>query len=738
MDYRTFLTTAYLAQGRADEFARASVSDRKKVLADILDLSRYERLEAMAKERMQEAAARETDAEREIRAIDAELANEDRYHLALEAAQKRRAEVEAEVAALQADYEKLLTQIETLDAQEQRAQDYETRTAEFVEEIAGNARALAEVERRVAAAQQVAARRDAIVQAHERFTQLTQQVRPLEERYDAVLALQREAQQLERVIREEFDRLDRERYRVECEAVELEGLAQEVGRYADEVMRLDAEVAAYGDPEARRADADQKRQDAEKRRREFEESLLALRTDHATLKAQADALQKRLDALAGSDAAVCEYCGQDLPPAKRKKALAEAQAEQDALAEQMAGVAAQGREAKKQADACGREAEQWQREAARLDGELRQVATLQARRAQAEQERLRVEERVKTLPEVQRRHQKYVKVLNDKAFAQAEQERLVAVSAQLEKSERVGEQLNHVRQELARYKDAERHLLELEQADGVLATEPARADELRLVIAKRESQIEKARTVIADIRVKTAALPSLRREQAERDARLRASQGEMQAADREIGRQSELLERCAQMKVERVKREEERLAAARERDTYKELVGAFGKKGVQALIIENALPEIEDATNELLGRMTDGAMQVRLVTQKERKSRGEGAIETLDIILSDDMGTRPYEMYSGGEAFRVNFALRVALSKMLARRAGAALQTLIIDEGFGTQDPRGREAIIDALNTITDDFALVLCITHIEELKEAFPTRIEVVKGPAGSTFTLA
>jgi hypothetical protein len=51
--------------------------------------------------------------------------------------------------------------------------------------------------------------------------------------------------------------------------------------------------------------------------------------------------------------------------------------------------------------------------------------------------------------------------------------------------------------------------------------------------------------------------------------------------------------------------------------------------------------------------MTDGAMQVRLVTQKERRSRGEGAIETLDIIISDDMGTRPYEMYSGGEAFRV-------------------------------------------------------------------------------------
>ncbi len=130
-------------------------------------------------------------------------------------------------------------------------------------------------------------------------------------------------------------------------------------------------------------------------------------------------------------------------------------------------------------------------------------------------------------------------------------------------------------------------------------------------------------------------------------------------------------------------------------------------------------------------------MHVRLQTTREAKSKGASAIETLDIIIADDMGTRPYELYSGGEAFRVNLALRVALSRTLARRAGAPLQTLILDEGFGTQDPRGREAIADALHAIADDFSLVLVITHIDDLKEQFPTRIEVVKGDSGSTFTV-
>ena len=56
-------------------------------------------------------------------------------------------------------------------------------------------------------------------------------------------------------------------------------------------------------------------------------------------------------------------------------------------------------------------------------------------------------------------------------------------------------------------------------------------------------------------------------------------------------------------------------------------------------------------------------------------------IETLDIRISDSTGERPYENYSGGEKFRINFAVRLALSRILAHRSGARLRTLVIDEG---------------------------------------------------------
>jgi len=125
---------------------------------------------------------------------------------------------------------------------------------------------------------------------------------------------------------------------------------------------------------------------------------------------------------------------------------------------------------------------------------------------------------------------------------------------------------------------------------------------------------------------------------------------------------------------------------------------------------------------------------VRFVTQSAYKDkRRDDLRETLEIQISDSAGMRDYEMFSGGEAFRVNFAIRLALSEVLAQRAGARLQTLVIDEGFGSQDAEGRQRLLEAINLVRQDFAKILVITHIDELKDAFPNRIEVEKTEMGS-----
>jgi DNA repair protein SbcC/Rad50 len=173
----------------------------------------------------------------------------------------------------------------------------------------------------------------------------------------------------------------------------------------------------------------------------------------------------------------------------------------------------------------------------------------------------------------------------------------------------------------------------------------------------------------------------------------------------------------------------------KEMSEYGQLAEAFGKKGLQAIIIENAIPEIEAEANRILSRLTDNCMHLGLLSQQ--RTRQGHPVETLEIIIADELGTRSYELYSGGEAFRVDFALRVAMSRLLARRAGAKLETLIIDEGFGSQDELSRAKLIQAIASIKSDFARIIVVTHISEVKDMFPVQLAVSKAEGVSQVAL-
>lgn len=168
---------------------------------------------------------------------------------------------------------------------------------------------------------------------------------------------------------------------------------------------------------------------------------------------------------------------------------------------------------------------------------------------------------------------------------------------------------------------------------------------------------------------------------------------------------------------------------------YRAIALALGKDGIQALLIDSVVPELEQEANTLLARLSDNNAQIFIESLRDLKSGGTR--ETLDINISDSAGIRPYELFSGGEAFRIDFSLRVALSKLLARRAGAALQTLIIDEGFGSQDEEGLSRIMDALMKVQDDFAKVIVVSHLASFKEQFPVQFVVEKDATGSRVTV-
>jgi exonuclease SbcC len=156
---------------------------------------------------------------------------------------------------------------------------------------------------------------------------------------------------------------------------------------------------------------------------------------------------------------------------------------------------------------------------------------------------------------------------------------------------------------------------------------------------------------------------------------------------------------------------------------YQTLVKAFSRDGIPALIIENAVPELERIANDILGQMSGGKNYLKFETQKELKSRS-GMAETLNIIVGDWAGERIYETYSGGEQLRIDFAIRFALAELLARRAGSKVDWLTIDEGFGSQSDEFLPMVIDAVKQVASRFGVVLVISHVKAVQEAFEQKI--------------
>jgi exonuclease SbcC len=288
-----------------------------------------------------------------------------------------------------------------------------------------------------------------------------------------------------------------------------------------------------------------------------------------------------------------------------------------------------------------------------------------------------------------------------------------------------------VRQRVEALRPFETRLRELDMATTRLEGTRAAIAEAERAMADWQSRFEQSMAEVERVRVSINQEPDIAGRLQEVQARHDYLADQQRCHQLALGAIDQKLDDCRRLRHEHAGKSAALKVSLEERHIYEELAVAFSKRGIQALIIDHVLPEITDEANRLLARMTNGRLQVMLDTQ--RQTQKGGVAETLDIRISDELGTRNYELFSGGEAFRVNLALRIALSKLLARRAGAPLPTLVIDEGFGSQDAAALERLIEAINVIQSDFRCLLIITHLAELKDQFPVQIAVSKTPEGS-----
>jgi DNA repair exonuclease SbcCD ATPase subunit len=153
---------------------------------------------------------------------------------------------------------------------------------------------------------------------------------------------------------------------------------------------------------------------------------------------------------------------------------------------------------------------------------------------------------------------------------------------------------------------------------------------------------------------------------------------------------------------------------------------AFGKTGIPAMIISNVTTELEFSINAMLRELTNKNISVKVSTEKNLKTSNELS-DTLEIIIRDGILERPYSMYSGGEKYRIDMAIRLALSKILARRNNFMLDTLIIDEPSGL-DKEGLASFKDTIIKISKEFKRIFVVSHLTELVEDAQGKFKVVE----------
>ena len=152
------------------------------------------------------------------------------------------------------------------------------------------------------------------------------------------------------------------------------------------------------------------------------------------------------------------------------------------------------------------------------------------------------------------------------------------------------------------------------------------------------------------------------------------------------------------------------------------------------VVLEGALPEIEADIAEVLARLSDTGIEVHLATTR---ATAKGERETLEVVVRDEHGARPLELFSGGESLRVALAVNAALARLMRRRYGQGADLLFFDEPAAL-DERGLRALVDWLFVLREEVGLVLVVTHLEEVAAAFDARLVVERDPdAGSRVRL-
>jgi DNA repair exonuclease SbcCD ATPase subunit len=252
---------------------------------------------------------------------------------------------------------------------------------------------------------------------------------------------------------------------------------------------------------------------------------------------------------------------------------------------------------------------------------------------------------------------------------------------------------------------------------------------------------EKVSNINESIRINNELLESLK------DKNFSSLKDQLESAKKDVSSTEQLIKGCDEKKIktkislsvtlEKIAMYKKNLSDIKETKNdlqrYERLSKYFGKAGIQTILLNNLIEELENKANEILETICNEPIQINLETQR-LGADGTTVVETLDLKIRKDGNYHDFKSLSGGEKFRISLALRLAMSELSSIFGGTKMGFLLLDEVNSPLDRYGVETLFVSVIKSLEERYKIMVITHDESLKERFENVIEVSKVNGEST----
>ena len=707
LDANTFCASSLILQGDSSNFTKKLPGERKNVLVQILGLDIYEKLQSLAKEKEKSVSVKLEASKQTLERLSEELKNLPFCKGKLESIQQIITLTSIDLRTKETELADVQAVIKDLEAKQEKARQISVQVDDILEDIDIKQAEIITLNRKINSANEILESEPLVTAKVAELEQIKSQIPALEAKETRLRELQTEGKKLskdEMTLADEQAELAK---RITALVVELR--KRDELKQANEDYQIGLERLKQFDEKA------EKHQHFTSRLNIAETDLLKASTDLDTLLNEYGQLKKKVAILENSgciDSAVasCRFLkdAQDaqskIPELKEKiesgrDALGPLYEHRQALWDEIAILdydPTVHANVKTITESLRLKAEQY----AQLSGKEEVLQNLN-------EQKNGLTERIVTLSA------KILTLNNDIRTLQTETENLPILKAQIPSLELYVKQKDRLPEAKATIQSAKEQIAKL---DAEIEAKNKDRKTLQAIFLEFNNEV-------------IGRLPDKQLRTNEIQQALKALQIDLNNLYVDQGTYQSKLDELNKSQSEYDRLKTELAPTAKELVRWQTLIKAFGKSGIPALIIENSIPELERISNDILSQMTNGQNSLRFDTQRDKKD-GKGQIETLDIWVNDDSGyERIYETYSGGEALRIDLAIRLGLAELLANRAGSKVEFVVGDELFGSQDKEHTELVIQALKAIAPRFKKVLIITHIETAQAMFNQQIIMSEG---------